>query len=109
MAKNGTITSPAFGLKDYPSNQECLYRIRNPGGGPLSLAFDHFQVHQSDMVQVYDGASTSGLRLHPGNGFTADSVPRITLTASSGEMLVRFQTDALHNSKGWKATFSAGM
>ncbi|XP_052128948.1 sushi, von Willebrand factor type A, EGF and pentraxin domain-containing protein 1 [Frankliniella occidentalis] len=107
VAKNGTLASPAFGLKDYPSNQECLYRIRNPGGGPLSLAFDHFQVHQSDMVQVYDGASTSGLRLHPGNGFSADSVPRITLTASSGEMLVRFQTDALHNSKGWKATFSA--
>ncbi|KAE8738022.1 hypothetical protein FOCC_FOCC016509 [Frankliniella occidentalis] len=107
VAKNGTIASPAFGLKDYSSNQDCLYRIRNPGGGRLSLALDHFQVHQSDMVQVYDGASTSGLRLHPGNGFSADSVPRITLTASSGGMLVRFQTDALHNSKGWKATFSA--
>jgi hypothetical protein len=58
--------------------------------------------------QVYDGATTSGLRLHPNNGFTSNSAPRITLTASSGEMLIRFVTDALHNNRGWKATFSAG-
>jgi hypothetical protein len=58
--------------------------------------------------QVYDGATTSGLRLHPNNGFTFGSLPRITLTASSGEMLIRFVTDALHNSRGWNATFSAG-
>ncbi|KAJ9591926.1 hypothetical protein L9F63_001528, partial [Diploptera punctata] len=107
ISMNGTLTSPAFGLNDYPSNQECLYKIKKPGGGALSLKFEDFDVHQSDFVQVYDGASTSGLRLHPNNGFTSNSSPRITLTASSGEMLVRFITDALHNSKGWKATFSA--
>jgi len=60
------------------------------------------------LYQVYDGATTSGLRLHPNNGFTFNASPRITLTASSGEMLIRFITDALHNSRGWKATFSAG-
>lgn len=35
-------------------------------------------------------------------------MPKITLTASSGEMLVRFVSDALHSNKGWSATFSAG-
>jgi hypothetical protein len=60
------------------------------------------------VYQVYDGATTSGLRLHPNNGFTFGSSPRITLTASSGEMLIRFVTDALHSSRGWNATFSAG-
>lgn len=65
-------------------------------------------VDKSDFVQVYDGASTSGLRLHPGNGFSVSTKPKITLTASSGEMLVRFVTDALHNEEGWQATFSAG-
>lgn len=63
---------------------------------------------KSDFVQVYDGASTTGLRLHSGNGFSANSKPKITLTASSGEMLLRFVTDALHDSIGWEATFSAG-
>lgn len=60
-------------------------------------------------MQVYDGSSTSGLRLHPGNGFSATNNPKITLTASSGEMLIRFVTDALHNQEGWEATFSAGI
>jgi hypothetical protein len=49
---NGTFTSPAFGLSDYPSNQECLYKIKKPGGGALSLRFEDFDVHQSDFVQV---------------------------------------------------------
>ena len=49
---NGTFTSPAFGLNDYPSNQECLYKIKKPGGGALSLKFEDFDVHQSDFVQV---------------------------------------------------------
>ncbi|XP_075226178.1 sushi, von Willebrand factor type A, EGF and pentraxin domain-containing protein uif [Lycorma delicatula] len=107
LATNGSLTSPAYGLAPYPSNQECLLRIKNPNNGPLSLRFNTFDVHNSDTVQVFDGASTSGLRLHPGNGFTGNTAPKITLTASSGQMLVRFNTDALHNSKGWRATFSA--
>jgi CUB domain len=55
FAANGTIASPAFGLASYPNNQECLYTLRRPGGGPLSLKFDDFEVHQSDFVQVKFG------------------------------------------------------
>ena len=105
---NGTLSSPAFGMAPYPCNLDCLIRIKNPNSGPLSLKFDFMNIHPSDFVQIYDGGSTSGLRLHPNNGFTGNTVPKITVTASSGEMLVRFITDALHNSKGWHATFSAG-
>jgi len=52
FAANGTVASPAFGLASYPNNQECLYILRRPGGGPLSLKFDDFELHQSDSVQV---------------------------------------------------------
>lgn len=106
---NGTLSSPAFSLANYPSNLDCLIRIKNPTSGPLSLKFDSMNIHSSDVVQIYDGGSTSGLRLHPNEGFTGNTAPKITVTASSGEMLVRFITDALHSSKGWHATFSAGM
>ncbi|XP_055387901.1 uncharacterized protein LOC129616312 isoform X2 [Condylostylus longicornis] len=106
-SRNGTVSSPAFGLEDYPTNQECYFVIRNPQGAPLSLKFDKFSVHKSDLVQVYDGSSTNGLRLHSGNGFTGTQAPKLTLTASSGEMLIKFVSDALHNSVGWSATFSA--
>lgn len=107
VSRNGTLTSPAYGLANYPSNQECLYKIKNPGGGPLSLVFNNFNVDKSDNVQIFDGSSTSGLRLHPGKGFTQTAKPTITLTASGGEMLIRFSTDALHSNEGWLATFSA--
>lgn len=49
---NGTFSSPAFGLSNYPSNQDCLYRIRNPRLGPISLKFENFDVHITDFVQV---------------------------------------------------------
>lgn len=106
-ARNGTVTSPAFGLEDYPNNQECLFKIQNPAGGALSLRFDEFKVHSSDFVQIYDGSTTNGLRLHSGNGFTGSAVPKLTLTASSGEILVKFNSDSLHSSRGFSATFSA--
>lgn len=57
---------------------------------------------------MYDGPNTNGLRLHPGSGFTSNTRPKITLTAESGEMLIRFTSDALHSSPGWQAEFSAG-
>lgn len=106
-ARNGTVSSPAFGLEDYPNNQECLFKIQNPAGGALSLRFDEFKIHSSDFVQIYDGSTTNGLRLHSGNGFTGAQIPKLTLTASSGEILVKFNSDALHSSKGFSATFSA--
>lgn len=106
-ARNGTVSSPAFGLEDYPSNQECLFKIQNPAGGALSLRFDEFKVHATDFVQIYDGSTTSGLRLHSGNGFTGLQIPKLTLTASSGELLMKFNSDSLHSSKGFSATFSA--
>lgn len=107
QAYNGTVQSPAFGLSNYPTNQECLFKIQNPGQSPLSLRFDKFNLHPTDMVQVFDGSSISGLRLHSGNGFTGSTVPKLTLTASSGEMLIKFVSDSLHSANGWSATFSA--
>ncbi|XP_012280254.1 sushi, von Willebrand factor type A, EGF and pentraxin domain-containing protein 1 [Orussus abietinus] len=107
VASNGTIQSPAYGLSNYPNNQECFYKIKNIRGGPLSLKFTNFNVHETDIVQVFDGLNTNGLRLHAKNGFTSNVRPKITLTAESGEMLIRFLSDALHSSTGWQATFSA--
>lgn len=106
-ARNGTVSSPAYGLDVYPNNQECLFKIQNPTGGALSLRFDDFKVHSSDFVQIFDGSTTNGLRLHSGNGFTGPQIPKLTLTASSGEMLIKFNSDSLHSSNGWTATFSA--
>ena len=52
IARNGTIQSPSYGLNNYPNNQACIYRVKNPKGGALSLNFDSFDVHKTDYVQV---------------------------------------------------------
>lgn len=52
IARNGTVQSPSYALNNYPNNQECLYRIKNPQGGALSLKFTNFTVHKTDYVQV---------------------------------------------------------
>lgn len=106
-ANNGSISSPSFGLENYPTNQDCIYNIKNALGTPLSLKFDKFNIHKSDFVEIYDGLSTNGLKLHSGNGFTGANVPKLTLTASSGEMLIKFSSDSLNNGPGWSAVFSA--
>ncbi|XP_045614794.2 uncharacterized protein uif isoform X1 [Procambarus clarkii] len=107
-ANKGIISSPAYGIREYPTNQECSYLIRRPGGGPLSLRFNDFVVENKDTVQVYDGMTSSqGIRLHSGKGFSANNPPTITLTADSGSMFLMFNSDPLRSARGWSANFSA--
>ncbi|KAG8179313.1 hypothetical protein JTE90_016418 [Oedothorax gibbosus] len=106
-SNSGNISSPAFGVVNYPSNQECTYKITRPGGGPLSLRFNRFEVEQDDFIQVFDGDSPNGVRLHPGNGFSGLSRPSITMTASSGNIFVNFITNPMHTAPGWMGSFSA--
>ena len=61
------------------------------------------------MVQVYDGMNPSqAIRLHPGTGFSLLNKPTITLSADSGAMFIKFNSDPLRSERGWSATFSAG-
>ena len=126
----GNISSPAFGVANYPSNQNCVYRITKPSeynsnglpvGKSLSLKFTHFNVASDDFVKVYDGInqnldvhsvnqnSISGnVPLHPFAGFNEKaSSLGLTLTASTGSMLIQFQTSPLNSAAGWHAVFSS--
>ena len=106
-AANGTIVSPGWDLGNYPFNLECDYHLRGPGGSPLSIRFEEFHVDETDSVQLYDGSSANGIKLHADNGFKGKTVPRSTVSASSGDLLLRFRSDPLRNDRGWKAVFSA--
>ena len=49
----------------------------------------HINVNVSIIcLQVYDG-DMSGLKLHPGSGFTGEETPELTLSADSGRLMVR--------------------
>src|SRR5205814_315977 len=83
---------------NYPPNQNCFYRLMRPGGGSLSIKFTHFDVAFDDTVQLFDGAdATSAVPLHPNRGFSAKTKPTsLTLTASTGKMLIVFKSNALN-------------
>lgn len=58
---------------------------------------------------MYDGVSKeNGVPLHPGGGFSGLSRPFITLTASTGNLLILFASNPVNTGKGWRASFSAG-
>lgn len=59
---------------NYPSNQECLYKIKNPKGGALSLNFIDFDVHQTDFVQVSNFINSDYI-----NSFTERIFIRLTI------------------------------
>ncbi|XP_013781236.1 uncharacterized protein LOC106465521 [Limulus polyphemus] len=108
VASSGNISSPAFGVVNYPSNQVCRYRVTRPEGGSISLKFTEFDVIEDDYVEVFDGTSAEqGVKLHPASGFSGRALPTLTLTASSGHMTLFFKSNPLHTASGWKASFSA--
>lgn len=111
VADKGIVTSPAFGVANYPTNQNCIYRIsrQTDDSGSLSIVFNEFDVTVEDILQIYDGTEAStGVPLHPSRGFGTKTKPvGLTLTASSGKMLLLFKTNAMKAAKGWSANFSA--
>lgn len=103
-AANGTLVSPGYDMEAvdfrYPNNLECDYRLRAPGGLPLSLRFVEFQVDDSDNVQLYDGSSSNGIQLHPAGGFRGKTEPKMaTFSSHSGDLLIRFKCEALRNDR----------
>ena len=56
--------------------------------------------------QVFDGDST-GIKLYQGPDFTEADPTNFMLSADSGEMQIRFKTDASKNARGFSAVFSA--
>lgn len=111
FADKGVVTSPAFGVTNYPTNQNCIYHIsrEKPTEGSVSIVFNEFGVTNEDILQIYDGLdSSTAVPLHPSRGFGTKTKPTgLTLTASSGRMLLLFKTNAMKAARGWSANFSA--
>lgn len=109
QAEAGNISSPAFGVANYPTNQQCVYRLARPSGGSLSVKFNHFDVASDDALQLFDASDVDqGVQLHPKHGFAGDVKPTGTvLTASSGKLALAFKSNPFNAAKGWSATFSA--
>lgn len=91
------------GPGDYLNDQECSWLIAPPNALTVALEFTQFDTEEDfDYVWVYDGADTSGTLL---GEFSGQALPPV-LTAVSGKMYIRFESDDSFREGGWSATYS---
>jgi Tfp pilus assembly protein PilV len=91
---------------NYENNEDCTFLI-SPSGSPstITLSFSAFETENwADTLYVYDGTSTSGVLLGQ-----LDDGPWIpsNLTATSGSMFLRFESDWGETHPGFAATWTS--
>lgn len=88
----------------YSNDRDCYWKITPSGGASqITLQFNRFDVESGyDYVRVYDGATVNDPLLLSATG---TSTPN-DVTATSGSMLVYFETDGLTTGQGWEADYT---
>ncbi|KAM3623175.1 uncharacterized protein V6R79_007971 [Siganus canaliculatus] len=101
----GDVMTPGFPEQNYPNGVLYQWRIAVPEGERVRLTFTSFDLIPEvcgDYVQVYDG-DTAGSSLL--GKFCGGTLPT-ALESTGNSMVVRFKSDQIYNSKGFKATFT---
>ncbi|XP_069114839.1 uncharacterized protein [Argopecten irradians] len=107
LSDSGRVTSPGYGVKPYPNQLECSWKLRSISGRPISIKFTDFHTQmQKDYVKLYDGLNIQGTPLHDSQGLSGTASGTI-VTAHSDAMLILFSTGAYGQDVGFNATFSS--
>lgn len=86
---------------EYPNGRMRCWIIAPPGSPHIHLSFKSFQTEGGfDIVRVYDGSSTNDPQLTPTEGLSGTITPA-PLDASSGAMLITFESDYLVRMAGF--------
>ncbi len=98
---SGVITDGSSG--DYANNKNCTWLIAPTGASSVTLTFTLFNTEADwDFVDVYNGSNASAPLL---GSYSGTSLPP-TLTATSGQMFVRFTSDVSVVDDGFSANYS---
>jgi hypothetical protein len=88
---------------NYRNASTCKWKIMPAGASSVTLMFNDFKTEQNkDIVKIYDLGSNTLLAAYSGD---SDTLPE-PVTASSGKMLVLFQTNNSARDAGWEASYS---
>lgn len=91
--------------EDYQNNIDCEYLISPECGNLIRLEFEKFDLGDGDVINLYDGSTTSGTLLAT---YDADNLPgSSSVQANSGNLLIHFQTDGSSVGDGWYVSFSS--
>jgi hypothetical protein len=89
------------GNMNYQNNIDCYYLIQPTCGDVVEVSWDVFQIESNDVINVYDGSTTSAPLLA---SFTGDSIPT-DVSTGNGTLLIEFSTDGTGNDIGWYASY----
>ena len=99
----GNIFSPGYPL-NYPNKKRCTWGITVPGDNRILVAFDDFQTQRnSDVLKIYDGASSSSDVLVTLSGDLSNS----NYGSSGSSLWFEFTSDGSITAKGFHATYTA--
>ncbi len=104
--REGTFNDGS-GNTNYANNLNCTYLLHPACGTYIDLSFDRFNVEANDIVNIYDGSTTSAPLLESFTGADPPDASQ-TITSSDNYMLVEFITDNSGNQEGWYASYESG-
>ncbi len=100
--KEGTFNDGS-GNENYLDNQHCLYLIQPSCATYINLSFDRFDLASGDIVNVYNGSTTSDSLI---GTFDANNLPSASYVSTVPNMLIEFITDGSNNATGWYASYN---
>ncbi len=96
----GIFTDMGGPRGDYYNNEDYIFTIAPEGSTEIKLYFDEFNTESNDVLNIYDGDTTSGTIIA---SFSGNQNITDTITASTGIMTIHFVSDASGVASGWYA------
>ncbi|KAM3932341.1 CUB and sushi domain-containing protein 1 isoform 2-T2 [Leptodactylus fuscus] len=103
IGNEGTLLSPNFPA-NYDNNHECIYRIETEPGKGIHLRARTFQLHEGDILKVYDGNDGSSRLL---GAFTKNELLKLTLNSTSNHLWIEFNTNASDTDIGFHLVYNS--
>lgn len=92
------------GANTYSNDQDCAWLLNTIPFTKLELSFEEFDLDNSDVVNVYNGANSNSPLL---GSFSGNNIPQ-SVKSTSNVMYITFQSDSLDNTnQGFLATYTA--
>lgn len=92
----------------YENNANCVWKITpEPKVDSVTLSFDHLDLELGyDFIYIFDGDNATTAHLI--GAFTGSAIPP-AVVATSGTMIVLFQTDIFLTKQGFRASYTTSV
>ncbi|XP_073535892.1 CUB and sushi domain-containing protein 3 isoform X7 [Phyllobates terribilis] len=99
----GILLSPNYPL-NYENNHECIYSIQVQAGKGINISARTFHLAQGDVLKIYDGKDNTA---HLLGAFTASSLRGLTLSSTSNQIWLEFNSDSEVNDEGFQLVYTS--